>query len=748
VTVELARAYLAAGWHPIPLPPRAKWPPPSGLTGWRGRYLRSVDGIDWSGNIAIRLPPDVVGVDIDVYAGGRASLDELESRLGPLPPTTWSTSRSDGSGIALFRVPNGTALVTDPAAGIDMVQAFHRYVVCSDSVHPEGRRYQWIDVQSGEILDVPPHPGELPDLPWAWILQLRSEKTDAAAGATAEAADDFMRAHTGTARPQALEAVIGSLAGITAGGRHDALVRTACWMAREAAAGWYPASEAFGRLGHWWVRVVADDRAQIEGGEFEAAMLWAIGQALADPERIQRLRDEPPHHHDGDPGPEWHGDDEPPRGDSPGRPPAARNLPEKFWQTRPELARIRQAAHARARSADAVFGAVLARISMVVPPTLRVDTGVVIPAPLNTYIGLVAQSGGGKTSSAAVARELVPIDRQDLVVDMPLGSGEGAIELFYEWVIEEQPDGKRLKVKQRTKAGVMLTLDEGQALTELGGRNGSVLLPVLRTAWSGETIGQTNAREETKRRLEAQTYRLSLIVGFQAAAAGALLAEQERGTAQRFVLFSTVDATIPDTPAPWPDGPILGRVPPTIVRGQRITVERFVADEIRGRTLAVARGELILDPLDSHRDQSRARIGGLLAVLAGRLEVTVEDWELAGMVMDTSDAVRQWVLDSNARAEADQEDARTRAAIKRQRLGAQALDGDNHGRAVLAGARAIARLAHRRPGEIVSYRQAARAPAGKDREAATVDEMIDHAVEMEWVRQQGDGWVAGRSQPA
>jgi hypothetical protein len=755
VTADRARAYLAAGWSPIPLPAGKKKKPPPGLTGWHGRYLRSLEDHDWTGNIAIRLPPDVVGVDVDVYAGGDASREELEERFGPLPPTASSTSRTDGSGIALYRVPFGTTLTTDPAAGVDMIQAFHRYVVASDSMHPEGRPYRWIDAQSGEIVDVPPHPGELPDLPWRWIEGLRATKTGAANAATPEAAREFVEAHTGNGRPGALTAAIGTLAGVAKGGRHDGLVRVACWVAREASAGWYPAEEAFARLHGWWVRAVADDASRVEGGEFGAAVVWAIGQTLADPERVQQLRDELDdnsvgdrrrHDRDGDVRDHYQDDgDRGPDNDEPE--PPRRNLGAEFWCSRPELGRIRQAAHARARSADAVLGAVLARVSMLVAPTSRVDTGVVIPAPLNTYVGLVAQSGGGKTSAAAVARDLVPIERQDLVVDMPLGSGEGAIELFYEWVTEEQPDGKRLKVKRRTKTGVMLTLDEGQALTELGGRNGSVLLPVLRTAWSGETIGQSNAREETKRRLAPHTYRLSLIVGFQAAAAGALLADHERGTAQRFVLFSTIDPSIPDDPPPWPTKPVLERVPPT-VPNQQVSVDPTVAQEIRSRALAVARGELVLDPLDSHRDQSRARIGGLLAVLAGRMEVTGDDWALAGMVMDTSDACRQWVLDTNGRAIAEQNDARTRAVIKRQRLAAKELDDDVHGRAVLAGARAIARLAHRRKGETITRTEAFRAPAGKHRQEAGIDEMIDHAVEMEWLRDHGDGWVAGRSRPA
>ena len=87
MTVDHARAYLAAGWHPIPLPARSKKITLTGITGWNGKYLAAgdLDGYDWSGNIALRLPPDVVGLDVDVYAGGDVSLKNLEERFGPLP---------------------------------------------------------------------------------------------------------------------------------------------------------------------------------------------------------------------------------------------------------------------------------------------------------------------------------------------------------------------------------------------------------------------------------------------------------------------------------------------------------------------------------------------------------------------------------------------------------------------------------------------------------------------------------------
>jgi hypothetical protein len=300
VSLDDARAYLELGWSPIPLPARRKYPPPGGLTGYSGRYLTAAD-LElhrWDGNTGLRLAPDVVAIDEDVYNGGRAGMNELREKFGPLPPTWRSTSRSDGSGIGLFRVPVGTALRTNPAEGIDVIQCFHRYVVCRPSIHPEGRPYRWLD-RGGEEVDFPPGPGELPDLPWSWIDGLAAvTKAEAFDSVTPEAARVFIEALTENLCHGGLGAIMRKLAHIRKG-RHDALIEHACWLARESAAGWYPAEEAFEELLAWWNTVMTttgedakSDAQRRDGGEFGSAVLFGIGQALGDPERVARKRAE------------------------------------------------------------------------------------------------------------------------------------------------------------------------------------------------------------------------------------------------------------------------------------------------------------------------------------------------------------------------------------------------------------------------------------------------------------------------
>ena len=106
------------GYSPLPLPRQKKFPPPTGFTGSKNKEPNPMATEDeiatWvenngRGNVALRLPPGVVGIDVDAHKG-QAELDGwniLVDKLGPLPEAPWCSSRDDDvSGIRLFRVPD------------------------------------------------------------------------------------------------------------------------------------------------------------------------------------------------------------------------------------------------------------------------------------------------------------------------------------------------------------------------------------------------------------------------------------------------------------------------------------------------------------------------------------------------------------------------------------------------------------------------------------------------------------------
>jgi hypothetical protein len=179
--------YRDNGWAPLKLAAHTKYPPPAGFTGRDGVQPSYADMTAWAteepdGNLAIRLPDDVIGVDVDGYGDktGAATLAEAEKRWGRLPYSPRSTSRNGDhySGIRLYRVPAGSELmdrIEFPELGIgdvEIIQHHHRYVMCWPSWHPGGTVYRWLGIDD-TALDLPPHyPDDLPELPARWLAAL------------------------------------------------------------------------------------------------------------------------------------------------------------------------------------------------------------------------------------------------------------------------------------------------------------------------------------------------------------------------------------------------------------------------------------------------------------------------------------------------------------------------------------------------------------------------------------------------
>lgn len=185
-----AEWYFEQGWTPLPLPHGAKTPPPKGTTGDAGREVSYADVHDWSeshgdGNIALRMPPTVVGLDIDGYKPNAIeTINDHIARLGGLPPTWRSSARPDPvSGIYFYRVPEGVAEnLRDPkhpqhgstGSDVEIIRWDHRYAVVAPSLHPNGSTYEWYapDGSCRSGAGSAPTVLELPPLPQSWIDEL------------------------------------------------------------------------------------------------------------------------------------------------------------------------------------------------------------------------------------------------------------------------------------------------------------------------------------------------------------------------------------------------------------------------------------------------------------------------------------------------------------------------------------------------------------------------------------------------
>lgn len=195
---EAAADYLAAGWHPFPAyhakvrsrpgepERRTKAPRLKGVIGgeaidvtpdlvarWKQEYPLS--------QIGLRLPRNVLGIDVDVYDGksGATRIRELVAAYGPLPPTWISTSRRDGSGIRMYHVENSAAFPYDLRNGVEVIRCNGRFVFAAPSTHPNtGDQYGWIPPSGRELVfDEFPSAigGDLAALPDSWVAGLATE---------------------------------------------------------------------------------------------------------------------------------------------------------------------------------------------------------------------------------------------------------------------------------------------------------------------------------------------------------------------------------------------------------------------------------------------------------------------------------------------------------------------------------------------------------------------------------------------
>jgi hypothetical protein len=705
---EHAFAYLQAGWSPIPLPTGQKGPPQSAFTGGHGAMVSGADvqewidnGIYWqtsvdgktyrkhgpAGNIAIRLPLEIIGVDVDMYMkggqqkAGRASLAELEAAFGPLPPTYMSSARTEGSGIRFFQVPPGLAWPGAPKAGIEIIQFRHRYAVVAPSWNPEAEAaYRWIDPDGNTFIGIPA-PEDMAWMPDGWIEGLTHgelagevERDDLSDGQ----ALSWMRAHRGDEAmcPGMQNAMRKAIDGYTSGdryipgiitsghgARHDAATRATAALAHLAAEG-HPG--VTGALRAAQVAFQAVTVGEERPGEWQRMVTGAIGVASArgiatvgDPCRDPYTGSNPhiteranarvhpmPGVNGTSPATTVSGfgnvstvSTPPGGGEDFYAPPPS----EDFWKARPELDHIRSFAQARRVAPWATLGVAMLRLLTCVPPFVVLPAIVGDVASLNSFVALVGPSGGGKGRSTAAARRAFVLP--DEVEEFGAGSGEGVGHLFMKRQKIPADQGGGTSWQQIRKA-VMVDVPEVDMLTALGSRQGATLMSILRQAWSGETLSFAYADQEKAFTIRANTYRLSMIVGVQPGRAGNIMDDADGGTPQRFIWMPTHDPYAPRiapmSPEPW-EWKITGTWKADRPGEAVMSLPDSVVEEISEKQY-----NKLLNPtfdLDAHGTLAKEKVAAALALLAGRNYVTLEDWDLASVVMAISDGQRQFVQD-------------------------------------------------------------------------------------------------------
>ena len=657
-----AEIYWEKGWRGVlPLNRGTKWPPPKAFTGYDGAEPSYADIMQWAelypdGNLCLRLPDGVIGVDVDAYGAktGGEAFAEAVRRWGLLPDGPQSSSRDDDlvSGLRLFRVPPGTLLqtvITFPEMSIgdiEIIQRHHRYVVCWPSLHPEGRDYNWRNSQ-GQLLGIP----EIDDLPWlpqTWIdgLKLTPRSLDVGAEFDTRQA---LTAGDPSALVQARLAQAIKEMNLPGMSRHDTALRHVMAILRLGAEGQPGVESALSILREVFIAVLADPSRgdtrprDIAYSEFNRMVSNGnVARELAQPGILDWFRqmldggDNPSiQFAKVDPadnaGAAATSDD---TDSSPSERPVGEleAIEQDFWTARESHRIIYEAALARMGAPWAVFAACVARVLALVSPSMTLPPIIGGRGSLNWFGVVVAQSGGGKGTAMSVASALVTAD-----VDVrPIGSGEGMIECY----------SRRGDDPQAYVTSVMFDVPEIDTLGAMNDRSGQTTSVVLRNGFSGERLGFAY-RGRTTAPVEAHTYRMTLLVGAQPSRAGALLEDNGGGTVQRLMWFPGMDRRVVAEPSPYPvdglglDRTLNGMFPRRMElmnAAGSISVPPEVESEIREARAAFMRNQV--DGVRGHALFAREKVAFALAYMDGRLGISLEDWRLATIVSAVSD----WTL--------------------------------------------------------------------------------------------------------
>lgn len=290
-----------------------------------------------------------------------------------------------------------------------------------------------------------------------------------------------------------------------------------------------------------------------------------------------------------------------------------------------QLRKVYEWARARHVSPWAVMFGVLLRVSASIPHFVQLPGVIGDRASLNLLCAFVGRSGTGKGASARVAALAWPVD----VLVLPLGSGQGVAEVF----AKRSGDDEIVPV--------IFDVPEIDTLAGLTKTQGSILLPTIKSMAMGEQLGQTNATKGTSRNVPAHSYRACMSVGAQPGNTGVLFSDTTGGTPQRFLWVSVTDPNITDGEFDQPE-PLDTNMPVWAPGDDGVVEIVYAVPEIvaaiRGGNVARNRGEV--GALDGHAVLTRCKVAALLAIMHGRIEVTVWDWDRAGEIMAVSDRTR------------------------------------------------------------------------------------------------------------
>lgn len=351
-----------------------------------------------------------------------------------------------------------------------------------------------------------------------------------------------------------------------------------------------------------------------------------------------------------------------------------------FWNRSPQLQAIAWAAAQEKISPwGLLMGVQLHQLSHVKPTVVLVkrdgNPGQTLfsGTSLNMFGGLTADSGGGKSVTFKLASELIP------PIHTPIsdGTGQGLVKSIAETEKVTQEDGQRLAepyyITRFHRHALVIHAPEIKTLNAEFAREASKTDSMMRSMWSGETVGMTTGDRDRRVTLPANMYRIVGMWGVQPVNAAAILSGSDDGTPQRWLWQPAeefrrgIQRANPGTitfPMPVfgnaggnPFGVSGGELPTEYRDGDplpspiwvhwspqmHIDITSFQTrrEEVRHREpyadlTPEQEAEEQAVTMQSHLILTRIKLAAIMGFVHGRANPSDLDWELAGVQLDVS----------------------------------------------------------------------------------------------------------------
>ncbi|ANO12768.1 hypothetical protein [Mycobacteroides abscessus] len=351
-----------------------------------------------------------------------------------------------------------------------------------------------------------------------------------------------------------------------------------------------------------------------------------------------------------------------------------------FWNRSPQLQYI---AWAAAQEKVSPWGllmlAQLHRLSHIKPTVVLVKRDgspgqtLFSGTSLNMFGCLTADSGGGKSVTFKLSSEIIPPSHTPISD----GTGQGLVKSIAETEKVTSEDGQKLAepyyITRFNRHSLVVHAPEIKTLNAEFARENSKTDSMMRSMWSGETVGMTTGDRDRRVTLPPNMYRIVGAWGVQAVNAWAILAGVDDGTPQRFLWMPGEEfrrgitrtnpgqVTFPEPvfgqvgsnpfgvsggelPTEYKDGdPLPAPIWVTWSPQMRTDIAALQAqrEALRDREPyadltpeQVAAEEAVI--MQSHSNLTRIKLAAMFAFLHGRPNPTDEDWELAGYQLQVS----------------------------------------------------------------------------------------------------------------